>query len=97
MWLPLAPMVALATTWRREGHTAAVDTIVRWRNMLVLAAMPFLVMPLIFVTLFQPNALATITLGSGYFWGTFLLWLGAVADWRRVSRQSSRMNLMKVA
>ena len=88
MWLPLAPMVALATAWRREGHTAAVGTIVRWRNTLVLAAMPFLVMPLIFVTLFQPSALATITFGSGYFWGTFLLWLGAVADWRRVSRQS---------
>jgi alpha-1,2-mannosyltransferase len=88
MWLPLAPMVALATAWRREGHTEAVQTIVRWRNTLVLAAIPFLMMPLIFVFLSQPSALATITFGSGYFWGTFLLWLGAVADWRCVSHQS---------
>jgi alpha-1,2-mannosyltransferase len=90
MWLPLAPMAALAIAWRQESHAGSgrdePRTIVRWRNALLVAAVPFLVVPIILTVACQPRAWATLTFGSAYFWGTLLLWAGAVADWRRVSR-----------
>jgi hypothetical protein len=35
---------------------------------------------LILVTAWQPDAWLTLTLGSAYFWATWLLWSGVAVD-----------------
>jgi hypothetical protein len=93
MWLPLAPMTALAIAWKQESRTVSghgePPASVRWRNALLVGAVPFLVVPIILTIAYQPRAWATLTFGSAYFWGTLLLWAGTVADWRRAGRRSS--------
>ncbi len=75
LWLPLGPVAALALTWL--GHA---DSRSRLRTALVACALPGLVCPLILVTAWQPDAWLTLTLGSAYFWATWLLWSGVAVD-----------------
>ena len=62
-WLALGPAVAL---FRRS------------RSVFLHVALPFLFVPVGLVVAAE-TGWATVTLGSAYFWGTFLLWLGTVA------------------
>jgi hypothetical protein len=80
LWLLLGPLTALIMSWQRRGEATK-----GWRNGLVLAAIPGLLWPVAAVTLFQPNAWATIGPGSAYFWAMLALWLGVLADRMRPS------------
>jgi hypothetical protein len=68
-FLPAAPFVALAATpaWRTRGRIAALAFAAA-----ALAATPGL------LTAFQPDGVATITIGSLYFWSVVALWLASV-------------------
>lgn len=87
-WLPAGPAAALVLSWLRERRDpGAAAALTRWRNGLAWASLPFLVWPLALVTVRQPNALATLTFGSVYFWGTSLIWTAALVDgWRAIGR-----------
>jgi alpha-1,2-mannosyltransferase len=75
LWLPVGPLVALGLTWLRGSRSAA-----RVRNALVTCALPGLACPLILVTAWQPSGWLTLTLGSAYFWATWLLWSAVAVD-----------------
>jgi hypothetical protein len=64
-WLPLPPLAAL---------------IAQHRMPLLLWAVPWLFVPLVVVVSMQPHWLATLTIGSAYFWGTFLAWLSVALN-----------------
>jgi len=84
LWLPVGPFAALIPVWwkDRTDATRSAETVVRSRNLLCLLALPGLAWPFLCVTWFQPSPWATVSLGSVYFWSTFLLWLALLADWR---------------
>jgi alpha-1,2-mannosyltransferase len=75
LWLPVGPLVALGLAWFREDGSPA-----RVRNALVACALPGLVCPLSLVTAFQPSGWLTLTLGSAYFWTTWMLWSTVAVD-----------------
>jgi hypothetical protein len=52
-----------------------------WRRRFVLLAVLGFACPIFATILFQPHGWATISIGSIYFWATFFLWLGLIADW----------------
>jgi hypothetical protein len=83
-WLPAGPAAALLLSWLGQRRDARRDRRegpgTRWRNRLAWASLPFLAWPLTLVTLRQPSALATLTLGSVYFWGTILIWTAVLVD-----------------
>ena len=57
----------------------------RWkdhaRKLFLVSAIPGLIVPMYFVTLYQPNPLATISIGSIYFWSTLFIWFSLMCDW----------------
>ncbi len=73
LWLPLGPALArfLSPGDRSESPP------VRW---LLWLALPGLVWPLSMIFVGQPSGVATVTVGSIYFWSTLFLWLAALAD-----------------
>lgn len=84
LWLPVGPLAGLVVKWRREARareSGRVTTGVWWRRGLLAAAIPGLVWPLLFTTVFGPQPWATATVGSIYFWTTLALWLALMADW----------------
>jgi len=80
LWLPLPPLFVLLGA-RIRPHVgprrAVADADDGRPRVLIALALPGLVCPLHAVTLAQPSAFATLTLGSAYFWATAALW-GAV-------------------
>ena len=65
-FFPAGPIVALLRdpAWRSL-----------WRTALILAALGLFALTPGALTLGQPNGVATLTLGSAYFWGLFAVWL----------------------
>lgn len=85
LWLPLGPMVTRIAAWWSEPPSIAVTTEPRatlWRKLLLLATIPGLVWPLPTVAAFQIHPWAAVSIGSIYFWSTFLWWAALLADWR---------------
>ena len=83
LWFPLGPMLSLITAWWRSGEAsrnAVARRTVRWRIGLFLGAIPGLLWPLQATMLFQPHPVATLSVGSMYFWATFGLWSSMIVD-----------------
>ncbi len=78
LWLPVPAAIALVLNARRRR--AQTNARVRGRNLLLWLAVPGLVWPLPLILAGQPNPLATVTIGSIYFWTTFFLWCAAFVD-----------------
>lgn len=82
LWLPLGPVAAVVVrAWRERRKGGTISRAILWRNRLALAAIPGLVWPIPAAMVFQPNPLATVTIGSIYCWSMLALWLALVADW----------------
>ncbi len=79
--MPLRPLTALMVAWRKNNIED--DQPLPWNNwrwrMLLLAGLGFFC-PAWITNWFQPNAVATLTLASIYFWATFLVWLVLLLD-----------------
>ena len=89
LWFPLGPLVALLRSWwlQAQGATNPFSFFVfSWKHRLLLTAVPGLVWPITELRLFQPHAWATVSIGSIYFWSTFLLWAALIVDWRIAGR-----------
>jgi alpha-1,2-mannosyltransferase len=89
-WLPIGPAAALVLSWirQRREHPEEVG-VAPWRNRLAWASLPFLAWPLSLMTLRQPSALATLTIGSAYFWGTLLIWAAVLVDGFQATRRET--------
>jgi Glycosyltransferase family 87 len=74
----LGPLVALAVSWRRQGALSAARW--TWREKLLLASLPGLCVPVFFLELGQPSALASLFFASCYCWSLLLIWLALVID-----------------
>jgi hypothetical protein len=83
LWLPLGPMISLSTAWWpgwESSRNAVARCPVRWRMGLFLGSIPGLLWPLQATLLFQPHPVATLSVGSMYFWATFGLWSSTIVD-----------------
>ena len=83
LWLPLGPIAALvAAAWQSRSVSldARGSRSRKWRNVLIVGSIPALIVPAAGLLYFQPNSLATISLGSSYFWGTLALWGALIVD-----------------
>jgi hypothetical protein len=76
LWLGLGPFVALALDWRHGQARGAP----RWRQRLLILAVPGLVWPHFATFAFQPHVWATPLLASAYFWSAAALWGAIVLD-----------------
>lgn len=95
LFLPIGPMTALVVNWwQQQGQKSSPHSMIhlRFRNILLFAALPGFLIPLPLMTLFQPNALATLTIGSAYFWSTFLIWMSLLTDCRLESHLVRRLD-----
>ncbi|GJL49714.1 MAG: hypothetical protein NPIRA01_09410 [Nitrospirales bacterium] len=80
----LGPLTALISRWsnRLQRHMWQEYLLQhKMRTLLLFGGISGLLVPLIGINLFQPNSLATLTLGSIYFWSTLMLWGCLVVDW----------------
>jgi alpha-1,2-mannosyltransferase len=84
LWLGLGPLAALAVNWRRS----AAPTATRWRQRLLILAVPGLVWPHFATFAFPTHAWATLTLASAYFWSLAALWSATLVDSWAVDRQT---------
>jgi hypothetical protein len=83
LFLPLGPLTGLVIAWWHQPGQR-----IPWkeryyqnmRNLFFLGTIPIFLFPLLWSTVFQPDPLATLTIGSAYFWGTLLLWFGLFID-----------------
>lgn len=93
LWLGLGPIAALAFGWRngtaRDPQDAA-GAAVRWRQRVLILAMPGLVWPHFATFAFQPHAWATVLVASAYFWSTAALWWAVVFDCWAVNARAVR-------
>jgi hypothetical protein len=81
-WLPLGPLLLLALGWwRQPREQGAAPT---WSRRLLLAAITGALFPLHFVDLCQPSPLATLLIGSVFFWSLLLTWLALTVDGLRL-------------
>lgn len=80
----LGPLTALLYSWndRLQSHMWQ-DYFLhhKVRTLFLLGGISGFLVPLIGINLFQPNSLATLTLGSIYFWSTLMLWSCLITDW----------------
>jgi hypothetical protein len=83
LWFPLGPFVVLLSSWHGAKRVVSMSTspTQRWRNWLLLAAIPGLVWPFLATGLLQPHPWATVVFGSIYFWSTLFLWSALIVDW----------------
>jgi len=83
LWLAIGPVTALAIAWSREPardrHAPGAGA-ARWRQRLLVLAVPGLVWPHFATFLFQPHAWATPLIASSYFWSIAALWCAIVLD-----------------
>ena len=86
LWLGLGPLAALTVDWRNERIGAAA----RWRQRLLVLAVPGLVWPHFGTFAFQPQAWPTPLLASAYFWSVSALWGAIVLDWWTIARGTCR-------
>lgn len=66
------------------------------KTLLLYLSIPGLLMPLFAIKLFQPNMMATIILGSVYFWSIFCLWSSVIIDGFGMIRALSSAKQTKV-
>ncbi len=97
-WLPAGPAAALFLSWLREDRDVSRDgtASIRWRNGLALASLPLFAWPLALVTIRQPSGVATLTIGSVYFWATLLIWAAVLFDhWRAIRSDSPAISTLR--
>ena len=83
LFLPIGPLLALLPNWWRNSqsdHSSSYH-VTKIRNALLFFAIPGFLLPPHAVYFFQPSILATITLGSAYFFSTFVVWTCLMLDW----------------
>ena len=79
------PLTSLVINWWSQKSIQLDGKLTNrsdWRKLLLLMAMPGFLVPPEATLFFQPNFLATLTLGSIYFWSTITLWSSLIVDWR---------------
>ena len=82
-WLILGPMTALIRSWflnKRMEKERVSHKILSARNGLIIVASIGMIWPYPYTLSFQPNGIATITVGSIYFWTYIAIWCGLAAD-----------------
>lgn len=83
LFLPLGPATSLILSWWRERAvilSPSLSSVTRKRNLFLYLSLPGLFVPIQLVLIFQPNALATLTIGSAFFWSTLAVWLSLLFD-----------------
>ncbi len=82
LWLPLGPVVALASRWwgAKSPRSAERPAPARWRDRLLWLAAPGFFLPTTVTLAFQPSPWATLVLGSLHSWAVLLLWTALVID-----------------
>jgi alpha-1,2-mannosyltransferase len=95
LWLAIGPIAAVAVAWVRRR--AKMGQAARWRfGVLAAGTCACLAVPVAALLQFQPSVVATLTLGSAYFWGTALLWAWLLLDtW--FARRARRAPAFEVA
>ena len=86
LWLGLGPFSALALNW----HNHATGGVTRWRQRVLILAVPGFVWPHFATFAFQPHAWATPVLASAYFWSMAALWCATLLDWWAVNPRTLR-------
>ena len=84
-FLPIGPMTGVVTTWWKNGNKKIFfqpRTLLGARNSLFLLMGAGFLIPPEATLLFQPNAFATLTLGSTYFWSAVALVCCLLLDWK---------------
>ncbi len=84
LFFSIGPFISLAINWWNQDsflNKSREMWIQRNRNILLLAAIPGLIMPTIFLDWLQPHPLATLLIGSLYCWCTFAIWLSLILDY----------------
>jgi alpha-1,2-mannosyltransferase len=77
---PLSKVVYFWWSDSSEQPLSSPEPLLMGRTILGYLSIPGFLIPLFAVKLFQPNALATILLGSVYFWGILCLWVSVILD-----------------
>lgn len=90
LFFVFAPLSFIVMNWWHTKGTIFQHDKICWeeraRKLMLLAAIPGLIVPMYFVSSFQPHPFATISLGSIYFWSTFFLWVSLIFDWQAENR-----------
>lgn len=84
LFFSLGPLISLTISWWNKvsfTNTFRENLIQRIRNILLIAGIPGLFLPTIFLNWLQPHPLATLFIGSLYFWCTFVIWLSLILDY----------------
>ena len=82
-WLPLGPIASVAAGWwrNRPGPTGEErEGRSRWCRRLMFASAPGLFFPISLTTWGQPLPLATLLVGSIFFWSLLLVWVALILD-----------------
>ncbi len=84
-FLFLGPVFALTIAWHQEFskskiHSPKIKAVIL-RHGLLMVAVPGLFFPFSAVLVNQPAPLATISIGSVYFWTALLAWSSLLLDW----------------
>jgi len=91
IWLPLGPMGVLLRSWSLSSASGTAPAAIRtdrWKKALFLGAVLGLIFPYHAPIMLQPSALATIAVGSVYFWAILALWIWLVIDFYNARRTS---------
>jgi hypothetical protein len=90
VWLAVGPGIAVLRSWsaaarpRAHGHASS-----GFARLVAALSIPGYLCPLSAVLAGQPAGLATVTLGSAYFWSTLFLWLAITLSVRSPSVSTS--------
>jgi len=99
LFFVFAPLCSLTMNWwpqlRRTSHQNNNSWRVHVRKLMLFAAIPGLIVPMYCVTWLQPHPLATISIGSIYFWSTLFLWTSLMFDWQIENREVGALFFFK--
>ncbi len=82
LWFAAGPLLGL---WRSPRHRARPSS-----KLFLALALPGLVCPLAYTILWKTSALATLTIGSIYWWSTISLWAFVLVGFGRLSTPPAR-------
>lgn len=91
-WFCIGPVIALIAFWHKkhDENYFFKNGLFGVRNIFLIFSFLGFLVPFNSLAYFQPSLLATITLGSTYFWATLALWLALCIDWLPLVKQLLR-------
>ena len=89
LFFSIGPLLSLCKDkkWLSSSNRTGIRFL---RNCLLLSSLPGLIVPSFLLIIFQPNPLATVFIGSLYFWCTLALWMSIVVDYSFCYEQDCR-------